>query len=45
MPKASLVAHVDANLGALDITLGDDELAALDKDFPPPEGGAPLELL
>ncbi len=45
VPKASLVAHVDANLGALDITLSDDELAALDKDFPPPEGGAPLELL
>ncbi len=45
VPKASLVVHVDANLGALDITLSDDELAALDKDFPPPEGGAPLELL
>ena len=45
VPKASLVAHVDANLGALDITLSDNEIAALDKDFPPPEGGAPLELL
>ncbi len=37
----SLVAHFDANPGALDITLGDDELAALDKDFPPTGGGAP----
>ena len=45
VPKASLIAHVDANLGALDITLSDDELAALDKDFPLPEGGAPLEML
>ena len=45
VPKASLIAHVDANLDALDITLSDDELAALDKDFPPPEGGASLEIL
>ena len=36
VPKASRIAHVDANLGALDIALTADELAALDKDFPPP---------
>ena len=45
VPKASRIAHVDENLGALDIALTDDELAALDRDFPPPEGDAPLEIL
>lgn len=45
VPKVSRVAHVDENLGALEIALTDDELAALDCDFPPPEGDAPLEIL
>ena len=45
VPKASSIAHVDENLGALDIALGDDELAALDRAFPPPAGDAPLETL
>ena len=45
VPKASRIAHVDENLGALDIVLTDDELAALDTAFPPPAGDAPLELL
>ena len=45
VPKASSIAHVDENLGALAIALGEDELAALDRDFPPPEGDAPLETL
>ena len=44
VPKASRIAHVDENLGALDITLTDDELAALDTAFPPPAEDAPLEL-
>ena len=44
VPKASRIAHVDENLGALDIMLTDDELAALDTAFPPPAGDAPLEL-
>ena len=44
VPKASRNAHVDENLGALDIMLTDDELAALDTAFPPPAGDAPLEL-
>ena len=34
VPKASRIAHVDANLGVLDIALTDDELAALDEAFP-----------
>ena len=45
VPKAGRIAHVDANLGALDIALGADELAALDAAFPPPAGAAPLEIL
>ena len=44
VPKASRIAHVDENLGALDIVLTDDELAVLDTAFPPPAGDAPLEL-
>ena len=45
VPKASRIAHVDENLGALDIALTEDELAALDRDFPPPAGDAALEIL
>ena len=44
VPKTSRIAHVDENLGALDITFSDDELAALDAAFPPPSGDAPLEI-
>ena len=44
VPKTSRIARVDENLGALDIVLTDDELAALDKAFPPPSGNAPLEI-
>ena len=45
VPKASRIAHVDENLGALDIALSADELAALDEAFPPPAADAPLEIL
>ena len=45
VPKASRIAHVDENLGALDIALTEDELATLDEAFPPPAGAAPLEIL
>ena len=45
VPKASRIAHVDENRGALDIALTGDELAALDEAFPPPAGAAPLEIL
>ena len=43
VPKASRIAHVDENLGALEIALTADELAALDEAFPPPAADAPLE--
>ena len=45
VPKASRIAHVDENLGALNIALTADELAALDEAFPPPAGATPLEIL
>ena len=45
VPKASRIAHVDENLGALDIVLSEEELAALDDTFPPPAGDMPLEVL
>ena len=44
-PKASRAEHLRENCGALDITLSADELAALDKAFPPPSGPTPLEML
>jgi diketogulonate reductase-like aldo/keto reductase len=45
IPKASSVEHVRQNCAALDIALGADELAALDKAFPPPSGPQPLAML
>jgi diketogulonate reductase-like aldo/keto reductase len=45
IPKAATPAHIDDNLGALDLHLGDDALAALERAFPPPERATPLEML
>ncbi len=45
IPKASQVAHVEANAVAQDLTLTADELAVLDKVFPPPRRKAPLGML
>jgi diketogulonate reductase-like aldo/keto reductase len=45
IPKASRVAHVRDNRGALDITLTEEELAALDQAFPPPKGKSSLGML
>ena len=45
IPKASSPEHVRQNCAALDIALGADELAALDKAFPPPSGPQPLAML
>jgi len=45
IPKAATPAHVEENLAALDISLGDDDLAALDRAFPPPQEPQPLEML
>jgi diketogulonate reductase-like aldo/keto reductase len=45
IPKAATPAHVRENLAALDLTLDADDLAALDRAFPPPDGPRPLEML
>lgn len=45
IPKATVLAHVDNNLGALNLTLTADDLAALDRAFPPPTSPQPLDML
>lgn len=43
--KASSPARVLENRAAVELTLTDDDLAELDRAFPPPSGPRPLELL
>jgi diketogulonate reductase-like aldo/keto reductase len=45
VPKASTRRHVEQNRSALDIQLTRDELAALDRAFPPPDRKLPLEMI
>jgi diketogulonate reductase-like aldo/keto reductase len=45
IPKASRIEHVTANHRALDLVLGAEDLAAIDRCFLPPEGKQPLEML
>ncbi|MBV9150200.1 MAG: aldo/keto reductase [Alphaproteobacteria bacterium] len=45
IPKASRPEHVRENRGALDIKLTADDLAALDRAFPPPQGSTALGML
>jgi diketogulonate reductase-like aldo/keto reductase len=45
IPKASRPEHVRENRGTLDIVLTDEDLAALDRAFPPPRGKTPLGML
>jgi diketogulonate reductase-like aldo/keto reductase len=45
IPKAGTIAHVKENRAALDLALTRDDLAALDRAFPPPKGARPLEML
>ncbi len=45
IPKATTIEHVDDNLGALDLRLSKDDLATLDKHFPPPKRAVPLDML
>lgn len=42
IPKASNPDHVRANRAALSLALSDQDLAELDRDFPPPHGPTPL---
>jgi diketogulonate reductase-like aldo/keto reductase len=43
IPKAGSEAHVRENYGALSLQLDDEDLAALDRAFPPPARKKPLE--
>jgi diketogulonate reductase-like aldo/keto reductase len=45
IPKASRPEHARENRGALDVSLPQEDLAALDRAFPPPKGKAPLGML
>ncbi|MFO1047643.1 MAG: aldo/keto reductase [Geminicoccaceae bacterium] len=45
IPKAARAAHVEANVAVLGFELSPDELAAIDRAFPPPEGPRPLAML
>jgi len=45
IPKASSVEHVRENRSALDVTLTDAELSAIDAYFKPPRMKRPLEML
>ena len=45
IPKAATLEHVRENRAALDMELTAQDLAELDRAFPPPAGPRPLELL
>jgi len=45
IPKATQPAHVRDNRGAVDLALDADDLAALDRAFPPPKGRTALGML
>jgi diketogulonate reductase-like aldo/keto reductase len=45
IPKASSIAHVEQNHGALTIRLEPEDLAELDSAFPPPDKAVPLDML
>ena len=45
IPKAGTVDHVHENRRALDLELTQEDLAALDRAFPPPTRALPLEVL
>jgi diketogulonate reductase-like aldo/keto reductase len=45
IPKASRQQHVRENLGALDLKLTDQDLADLDRAFPPPKRQTSLGML
>ena len=45
MPKASNLQHVHENAAAAGLVLQPDDLALIDRDFPPPKRRAPLEML
>ena len=45
IPKAGRAQHLHENRAAVDLSLSPDDLAELDRAFPPPPGRRPLEML
>jgi diketogulonate reductase-like aldo/keto reductase len=45
IPKAATPAHVEENRGALNVHLTGEDLAELDRAFPPPDRPVPLEMI
>ena len=45
IPKAASPVHLEENLAALDKKLSNEQLAELDRAFPPPRGPSALEML
>jgi len=45
IPKAGTVAHVEEDRGAIDVKLGEEDLALLHRAFPAPPVPGPLEML
>ena len=45
IPKATTLKHVDDNLAALALRLTPEDLATLDRHFPPPARAKPLDML
>ena len=45
IPRAGNPAHVEENRAALDLRLTEQDLAELDRAFPPPTGPQPLEVI
>lgn len=45
IPKAASLAHVQENHAALSVKLTEQDLAELDRAFPPPDEATPLEML
>ncbi len=45
IPKSSSLKHAEENVAAANIELGDDELLALQKEFPSPNKKVPLAVI
>ncbi|WP_454916465.1 aldo/keto reductase [Xanthobacter sediminis] len=45
IPKATRIAHVEANARARDLVLDAEDLAEIDREFPPPGGKTELEMI
>ncbi len=45
IPKATALAHVEEDIAALDLRLTTDDLATLDRAFPPPKKATSLDML